>query len=145
MPGELFAIAQREIVEFHDAIQRWFSDTEVDEMTFERIARSLAVDFSITTPDGRQIAEPLVSDWLRRGRGSRDKDFSIWIERFRPVIEQGDLAVVIYDECQHCDGKDTRRHVTAVFKRVLAAPLGVQWVRVHETWAAKLGGLSATP
>jgi hypothetical protein len=144
VPGELFTIAQREIVEFHVAIQRWFSDKEVDEKTFERIARALAPDFSMTTPDGRQIAEPLVSDWLLKGRASRDKVFRIWIERFRPVIEEGDLAVVIYDECQHCDGRDTRRHVTAVFKRALAAPQGVQWVRVHETWAAKLGGPNAT-
>jgi hypothetical protein len=141
--GELFTIAQREIVDFHVAIQRWFSGAETDHQAFERIARALAADFSMTTPDGRQIAEPLVSDWLRKAHGSRAKDFRIWIERIRPVVEQGGLAVVIYDECQHIDGKDTRRHATAVFKQTLAAQPGVQWVRVHETWAANQGGLNA--
>jgi hypothetical protein len=141
----LFTLAQREIVEFHVAIQRWFSGTESDPAAFDRIARALAADFSMTAPDGRCIAEPLVSDWLRNARGCRQRDFRIWIERTRLVIEDGDIAVLIYDECQHLEGKDTRRHATAVFGRAPSAPLGVQWIRVHETWSANSGAASPLP
>jgi hypothetical protein len=77
-----------------------------------------------------------VTDWLRGARGCRSADFRIWIEQTRPVVDQGDLAVLVYDECQHVDGRDTRRHATAVFRRAPAAPSGVQWLRVHETWMA---------
>jgi hypothetical protein len=141
----LFALAQHEIVDFHVAVERWFSGAESDSAAFDRIAQALAADFSMTTPDGRCIAEPLVSDWLRKARGCRQPDFRIWIERVRLVIEDGDLAVLIYDECQHLEGNDTRRHATAVFRRAPAAPLGVQWLRVHETWAASASVANPLP
>ncbi len=132
----LFTQAAQEIVAFHAAIQRWFAGAETDPVGFRRIAGALASDFSMTTPDGRRIAEPLVTEWLAGARGCRSSDFRIWIEQVRLVVEHGDIAVLIYDECQHVDGKDTRRQATAVFRRSPAAPLGVQWLRVHETWAA---------
>jgi hypothetical protein len=136
--SSLFALAQREVVAFHEAVRLWFADANAPPATFERIAAALASDFSMTTPAGRRIAEPLVTEWLRGARGSRTADFRIWIEQVRLVVEQGDIAVLVYDECQTVDGQDTRRHATAVFRRAHAAPLGVQWVRVHETWMGQL-------
>lgn len=131
MAGELFEAASAEVADLHAAFARWFRG---EEQSFDSIAQAFAADFSMTTPDGRQIAEPLVSEGLRRAKGSRGADFRIWIERIRPVVETPEIVAVIYDECQHADGQDTRRHVTALFRRASAAPLGVRWLRVHETW-----------
>jgi hypothetical protein len=139
LESELGAAAAREIVAFHEAVQRWFSGTAADG-DFTRISQALAADFSMTTPDGRQIAEPSVSLWLKEARGSRGPTFRIWIENIRHITGNAGLAVLTYDECQRIASRDTRRHATAVFRSAPAAPLGVAWLRVHETWCAESAG-----
>lgn len=136
MDPPLFDLARREIVDFHAAVQRWFSGVETGPADLSRILQALASDFSMTTPDGNCIAEPLVTEWLRGARGCRSADFRIRIEHMRRVVEQGDIMALVYDECQNIDGQDTRRHATAIFRRAPSAPCGVHWQRVHETWAS---------
>lgn len=134
MTGELFRAATAEVVAFHAAIERWFADPAADDAVFQPIAAALSHEFSMTTPEGRQIAEPLVVDMLREAKGRRGPDFRIRIERVRLVAETADLVAVVYEEHQEIAGERTRRHATALFRPAPSAPNGVQWLRVHETW-----------
>ena len=69
------------------------------------------------------------------GRLAADADeFEIWIENFRLRWAAGDNALVTYEEWHRRRGATSARLSSALFRREAAAPCGVAWLHVHETW-----------
>ena len=50
------------------------------------------------------------------------------------VRARGDAALLEYTEQQYRDGRMTRRRSTALFVANPAAPCGVEWRHLQETW-----------
>jgi len=119
-----------EINALHDAFERWFEgDSTVD---FDRIADSLAPDFVLIPPNGRQVERTPLLGNLRDAFGARK--VRIWIEHPHVHWSVGDLTLATYEEWQAHDGTTTSRLSTALFGFDPNAPGGLLWRHVHETW-----------
>lgn len=122
----------REVDRLHDFFQGWLSGS-LDPGSFSRVEDALAPGFAMIGPDGvRRAREPLL-DRIRRSRGSRPR-LRIRIRDVTVVHPGEDHCLVTYEEWQDDPEGSAGRISTALFRREDAAPEGVQWVHLHETW-----------
>jgi hypothetical protein len=103
-----------------------------------RCADAFAADFSMVTPGGEQLDRPLILAFLEQA--SADPGFRIAIRDVRLIWQSETAALLRYVEEQYRDGKTTRRLSSALFTADTAAPLGVMWRYLHETWLQQSGG-----
>ncbi|MBT8486972.1 MAG: DUF4440 domain-containing protein [Phycisphaerales bacterium] len=122
---------QTEVVELHDAFERWFAGRErADDAGFARIEGALASGFSMVTPSGAILErEPLLTR-LRSMHGSCPT-MKIWVDRVEAIAASSPLAIVRYEEWQSEGDRPRGRRSTAVLR---AANEVIEWVSVHETW-----------
>jgi hypothetical protein len=131
---QLLTMAHNEICALHRFFAEWMRypidlshDFSICEMAF-------AADFRMVTPAGVVKQRCEVVDWLRNAHGAFPSDFSIDVLDARPIW-LGDRAVLVtYVEQQHQAGRMTRRHSCAVLTRDAAAPRGMVWRYLQETW-----------
>lgn len=125
---------RREIEELHDFFEGWFRGglPETDEV-FERVAGVLHEELVFVPPSGRRIRRAELLAGLRSGHGSRPA-LEIRIERAELHLERAELLVATYEEWQREEGSATARLSTVVFAPDPAAPNGLSWLHVHESW-----------
>jgi hypothetical protein len=125
---------EREIHELHQFFQAWFSGSiPQTEANFARVTAALAPTFGLISPDGTLAEYATVIDWLRGGYGTRP-GFRLWVEEVALRHQQGDLILATYVERQQIGEQTNARLSSALFQQDAAAPNGVVWLHVHETW-----------
>lgn len=123
-----------EIIELHAFFEDWFNGTlPKTESAFARFAKAMDKDFTIVDPGGTEATcTPLLAGlWAAHGMNPGVK---IWIERAQMLHSQEGLTLARYDECQ-TDARGSTRRISSVWlQQDVAAPAGLRWLRVHETW-----------
>ncbi len=134
MADSLFETARREIVELHDFFVRWFVDDDRPAPDFARFETAMAADMTMIPPSGAVLDRAAVVHHVRAARGAVDKDFRIGIDDVHAHIEDERGILVSYVEAQWRNGEQTRRRSSVLLSRNEAAPLGLEWRYLHETW-----------
>ena len=118
-----------EVEQLHEVFESWFGD---DIASLDRVEEALGDTFSIVMPDGAIVTrEPLMTG-LHNSRGSRN--VRITIRNVEIQWRHRDAVVATYEEWQEQAKFTTGRLSTVVFTQVDAAPNGLRWEHVHETW-----------
>jgi hypothetical protein len=129
-------MARREAVALHVFFAEWFRDA-AGTVDFSVCERSLAPDFSMITPDGRMHDRAAVVERIRQARGSAPAGFHIAVLDPRPLWQRADTVLLAYIEQQVGGGRTRRRRSSGLFTRQPAAPHGVVWRHLQETWMAE--------
>jgi len=125
---------QREIDQLHELFATWIGGAdEQAEDALGRLERALAETFTFITPSGELLDREGILGAVRGARGARP-GLAIRIRESRLLHSAGDCLVVAYEEWQEAAGERTGRLSTVVFRRRAAAPNGLTWLHVHETW-----------
>lgn len=126
-------LAWQEVVALHAFFEAWLREGG-PAMDFSECEAAIARDFRMISPNGKPGEREAVLAWIRDARGSRGPDFRI-VALDPLAIWAGDGAVLLeYTEQQYRDGRTTRRRSTALFLASPAAPRGVKWRHLQETW-----------
>ena len=103
-------------------------------MDFSEVEAAIGQDFRMISPDGTiEEREAVVSVDKRRAREPR-ADFTIGVLDPRAIWASDGAVLLEYTEQQYRDGRTTRRRSTALFLASPAAPRGVVWRHLQETW-----------
>ena len=125
--------AWQEVVELHDFFFSWMRG-DAPAGDFSRAEAAIGKDFRMISPDGTIDESAAVIAWIKGAHGSRPAPFTIAVRDPR-TIWAGEGAVLLeYTEQQYRDGKPTRRRSTALFVANPAAPCGLEWRHLQETW-----------
>ncbi len=131
--GGLGAAAVRDVVEMHAVFVDWFAGRRAADGR-ARMEASLGPGFFQIPPDGRPLDRETVVTWLA-GMFGRRPHTGIVIRDPVVLSETDETAVVLYVERHEpAGGPPTERWSTALFERWPAAPNGVRWRFVQETW-----------
>lgn len=118
--------AQAEIVRHHQVIEAWLRGDADD---FAPFAAAQAPDFTMVGPDGEALSAEQVLQWVQASHGQAP-DVRIDIRDVRVVSASGELIVATYQEWQLGRG----RLSTVVLRHEPAAPGGLTWLHLHESW-----------
>ena len=125
--------AWQEVVELHDFFFAWLRG-DAPAGDFSRAEAAIGKDFRMISPDGKIDESAAVLAWIKGAHGSRPSPFTIAVLDQR-TIWAGEAAVLMeYTEQQYRDGRTTRRRSTVLFLANPAAPCGVEWRHLQETW-----------
>jgi hypothetical protein len=123
--------ALREIEALHARFACWLGPGEGD---LSHAEATLAPGFRMIMPDGAVRDREAVLALLRQAQGRFGSDFSIGIEEAE-VLAVGDGHVLAsYVERQRRTGIVNARRSGALFRADPAAPCGVVWLHLQETW-----------
>lgn len=136
--------ASREVHELHGFFVGWFRGA-AGEADFAACEAALAPDFRVVAPDGGVQDRATLIDRLKAARGSVSADFRIEIPELLVAWQTADAALIEYVERQYRDCRMTDRRSTALFTRHPAAPRGVVWRHLQETWTGATKGEAAAP
>jgi hypothetical protein len=125
----LASAAGREVEELHAAFVELFTQRS---RNFSRCEAAFAVDFTMVTPDGRRLDRSAILSGVKAARATAD--FVIGILDLAVIREADDWVLLQYVEQQYRDGQTTRRLSAALFTADRAAPCGVVWRYLQETW-----------
>ena len=125
--------ARQEVVELHDFFVAWMRG-ETPAGDFSRAEASISRHFRMSSPDGKIEESAAVLAWIKGAQGSRPSPFTIAVLDHRTIWAGEDAALLEYTEQQYRDGRTTRRRSTALFVANPAAPCGVEWHHLQETW-----------
>ena len=129
----LAELARREVLALHEFFGSWFR-AGTAAVDFSLCEAALASDFRMVAPDGTVNDRAAVLQRLRQARNSQPAGFAIAISAVEPLWQQGDAVLLGYVEEQYRSGSTTRRRSTALFTADAAAPRGVVWRHLQETW-----------
>lgn len=118
----------------HEAIEDWFTGALDDLAPF---ADALAPGFRIVSPDGAVREREAVVASMREARGSHageDPPFVVEVRDAAVRDAAGDRYLVTYEEHQRTRDGWTARTSSAWLQAAPAAPAGLAWVHLHETW-----------
>ena len=126
----------QEVIDLHAFFQGWLDGTlPNDDALFARFAAANNPAFTLISPDGSMAGGAATGSWIRAAYGTRP-GFRLWTDAHQMHYQDANLAIVTYREWQTREGATTVRISTAVFRTAPAAPNGVAWVHIHETWLA---------
>ena len=130
----LEAKARSEVMALHQFFEDWFLGLAGTE--YSRLETALAADFEMVTPGGIVVTRGPLIEQLRGALGSwRASPKKIEIRDISSLYLAGGWILVRYEEWHLPEqGEAVGRLSTAVFRSTSAAPLGVEWVRLQETW-----------
>ncbi len=126
---------KQEIIDLHRFFEAYFLGTED---SLDRAAAVLHRDFTIVGPDGDEADRDRTLDRLRSGHGHATA-LTITTTDHRLLHEAGSLVVARYVEHHRLADSANERLTTVVFAAETAAPHGLAWLRVHETWLDRPG------
>lgn len=132
----LAELARREVLALHEFFVAWFRPGGPDS-DFRLCEAAFADDFRMVTPDGTGHDRAAIVAMVRRARGLLPDDFAIVISELEPLWRQQDAILLGYTEQQYRSRSTTRRRSTALFTAAPAAPRGVVWRHLQETWLTK--------
>lgn len=118
-----------EIETLHVEFERWFGGLSDD---FERIQSSMADAFTFVAPGGDILERPELLAGLRASHDSRQ--IRIRIENVIVRWSSDSEVLATYEEWQDHPGYTAARQSTVLFTEDEAAPGGLLWRHVHETW-----------
>lgn len=121
-----------EVTARHEFFELWFSN-QLDESSFDQAMTVFADSFVYIGPSGTAMKRDALINGLRGQRGSKPKGFVIEIKSMQTLYATAEMSVVSYIEVQ-ADETPAERRSTALFTVDLAAPHGVIWQYVQETW-----------
>ena len=126
-------LAWQEVVALHAFFETWLQESQ-SVMDFSEVEAAIGKNFRLISPDGTIDEREAIISSIRDARGSRGRTFTMAV--LDPhAIWAGDGAVLLeYTEQQYRDGQTTRRRSTALFLVNPAAPRGVEWRHLQETW-----------
>ena len=125
--------AWQEVVQLHDFFFAWMRG-EAPAGDFSRAKTAIGKNFRMISPDGTIEESAAVIAWIKGAHGSRPSPFDITTLDLRTIWEGNGAVLLEYTEQQYRDGKTTRRRSTALFLANPAAPCGVEWRHLQETW-----------
>ena len=128
--------AVREVEELHAFFVAWFRRATGAATDFARCEAALAPDFRMIVPEGSVHEREAIMERLRESRGRDGSDFAISILQPSVVWQDRDAVLLEYIEQQYRDGEETRRRSTVLFTGDAAAPCGVVWRHLHESWVS---------
>ena len=130
------AQCEREVRGFHAFLRDWLAGAVPRrEATFARFSGAMDAGVEVIGPRGTVTERAALVDEFEGLHGELAADaFEIWIENFRCRWAAGDHALVTYEEWHRREGAESARLSSALFRREAAAPCGVAWMHVHETW-----------
>ncbi len=134
--GDLARRSVREVIELHDFFAVWLRRETAATGDFARCENAIGPDFLMVTPEGRCHLRADVIARIRAMRASVGSDFRIQILQPHVVWQRDDAVLLEYIEQQYRDGQETNRRSTVLFIDGPAAPCGVLWRHLHETWIA---------
>ena len=131
-------LCEQEVRGFHAFLRDWLAGavTRTDE-SFARFSGAMDDGVEVIGPRGTVTPRDALVDEFEclHGQLAADADeFEIWIENFRLRWAADDHALVTYEEWHRRRGTTSARLSSALFRREAAAPCGVAWLHVHETW-----------
>lgn len=139
------ARSEREVVELHAFLQDWLDGTAPRTAeAFERFRGVMGEGLIVISPRGSVTGR---DDLLREFEAShgalaeKQGAFKIWIENFVCRRRLGGRVLVTYEEWHELDGNRSARLSTVLFGPIAetaAAPNGLAWLHVHETWLPDL-------
>lgn len=140
MVVDLAGQVAREITDLHVEFERWFRGEAPD---LARVEAALADDFTFVSPRGGVVGRAELLQGLRKGRGTRQ----IRIHVRNPTVRwhDGDAVLATYEEWHDDADYATGRLTTALFTLDPAAPGGLRWRHVHETWITPPAGWVVPP
>ena len=125
---------EAEIQRLHDFFQDWFTGAVAEsDAQFQRFAAVMDPAFVIIGPNGVLTALPALTKGLRGAHGKQPA-IRIWTKHHQLRQQVGDVVLCTYEEWQETADGTTARLSSALFRTVHAAPHGVVWLHVHETW-----------
>ena len=131
-------LCEQEVRTFHAFLRDWLAGAVPRTAeTFARFSGVMGDGLEVISPRGTITGRDSLVDEFEglHGQLAADADeFEIWIENVRCRWLEGDHALVTYEEWHRRRGATSARLSTALFRRAPAAPSGVAWVHVHETW-----------
>lgn len=130
---------EAEIVALHRFFTDWFRGTLPDtDAAWSRVEKVLSPQFTLISPEGRILGREALLAAVRAQHASRvpPEVFEIRIRGFECRAVGAKIALATYEEWQRRAGETVGRRSTAVFERDAAAPHGLCWLHVHETWLA---------
>ena len=120
-----------EVIEAHEAIERWFAVAE-DETALERLLTRFSPRFSMITPLGRVLDFEALRG-LFQIAGGKKNGFKIELSELRVIALHDRGATVSYREQQtDASGLHTDRRSTVVFEKLDSGRL--VWVHLQETF-----------
>ena len=122
------------MVDLHRFFQAWLDGSlPATEQVFARFTAATHPAFTLIGPDGSMADRAATAAWIRAAHGTRP-GVALWTDDHRVCHVASELAVVTYREWQRREGTLTVRISTALLTADPAAPNGLSWLHVHETW-----------
>ncbi len=126
-------LAWEEVVALHALFEAWLREGGPD-VDFSECEASMGRDFRMISPDGAIMERTAIIAWIRGARRSRGPDFTVQASDPLAIWASESSVLLEYTEQQYRDGRTTRRRSTALFHADPAAPRGVVWRHLQETW-----------
>jgi hypothetical protein len=133
-PDRLAEAAIRECIELHEFFGHWLRSGGDPGLGVGRAEQALDAGFRQIGPDGAIRERAAILGWLAGARGARGADFRIEVADFAMVWQSEGAVLLDYVETQYGQQKTTRRRSSALFCAAPAAPCGVVWLHLQETW-----------
>ena len=130
---------QREIDELHAFFEAYFLGTN---HSMDRVEQALAPDFTMVGAHGVTSDRAATVAAISDGHG-HTQSLRIVCSEHRLLAETDELVVAAYVESHELAERSNHRQSTVIFRRDAAAPNGLLWVRVHETWLTDGGSPSS--
>ncbi len=123
-----------EVIQAHEAIERWFA-VEGDDAELERLLARFSPEFSMVSPLGRMLNFEALSGLFQMAGGKR-RGFKIELSELCGIALHERGATVSYREQQaDASGLHTDRRSTVVFEKNEAGR--VIWRHLQETFCAE--------
>lgn len=97
-------------------------------------AATMAPEMTVVTTEGETLTRAALLAHFERMAAGVCADFTVAASDAAAVFETGEACVVVYVETQVKAGRRTRRRSSALFVPDAAAPNGVVWRHLQETW-----------
>jgi len=123
-----------EVEGLHEFFVDWFTGESPPE-GFERVGDALAPEFSRVDPDGNQQDRETILASIEDTHDAYGPDeFDIDIRNLRVSESGASFALVQYEEWQTSSDGENGRISSALLRPASAAPSGLAWVSLQETW-----------
>jgi hypothetical protein len=124
----------QEVIDLHAFFQAWLRGELADRAeVFSRFIDAVAPEFTLISPTGQAARLPETAEWIRRAHGARP-GVKLWTDEHTAHFAADGAALLTYREWQTWNGATTLRISSALLRRAPAAPNGVAWLHIHETW-----------
>ncbi len=128
----------REAVELHDFFRDWLTGAlPRTPAAFGRFRAAMGDGLLVISPRGTVSArDDILAEFegLHGQLADKAGRFEITVKNVQCLRSLGDALLCTYEEWHRLEGESSARLTTVLYGRNPDAPLGVEWLHVHETW-----------